>query len=84
MTSGFTGTKCFQMSGRDDQKQNIFGVGDGFGLPAFVWHQSTQLPNQSYAQIESAVVPWSAKYRPDPTGGGTGCTGRGEASEGQP
>ena len=32
------GTRCFQHSLRDDQRQNVFGWGDGFGLPALLWH----------------------------------------------
>lgn len=30
--------KCFQQSLRDDQRQNILGWGDGWGLPALLWH----------------------------------------------
>lgn len=61
--SQFSGSKCFQFSGRDDQKQNIVGVGDGFGLPAFVWHLGSANEPGDSSLLETSVVPWPRDYR---------------------
>ena len=61
----FRGTKCFQFSGRDDQKQTIAGVGDGFGLPAMVWHLGSAKEPGDSVLLETSVVPWPRDYRPE-------------------
>ena len=70
LATRYRGTKCFQFSGRDDQKQNILGIGDGFGLPAMLWHISGGLSAKNfnasmYEHIEASVVPWPSSYVPD-------------------
>lgn len=53
-----SGTKCWQHSLRDDQKQNIFRWGDGLGLPTFLWHRE---------EYQAEDAPWGAGYRAERT-----------------